>query len=52
MAFFATLPATLPTTGAAMTVQYDFGDKGIRLGEGGNIMIDQACQVTVVWDAN
>lgn len=45
-----TLPATLPTTGARLVEEINFGEDGIVLGEGGNIMCDQDCQLTVVWD--
>lgn len=50
-AFRVTLPATLPTTGAnAGTGQtYTFGPYGLPLNDGGNLVIDQAMQVTVVW---
>ena len=31
---------------------FDFGDSGIRLGEGGNVMVTEDMQVTVVWSEN
>lgn len=49
-AFRTTLPATISSsyTYAYETV-YDFGAKGLQL-DGGNLQVDQAMQVTVVWD--
>lgn len=44
-----TLPATLPTTGARLVEEVSFGEGGIRLGEGGNISIDQDVEITVLW---
>lgn len=47
--FRATLPATLPTTGASVTNVFDFGQYGLPLTDGGNLLIDQTMQVTVIW---
>lgn len=44
-----TLPATLPTTGAEQAITRMFGPYGLPLADGGNIMIDQTMQVTVIW---
>lgn len=49
IAFKATLPGSLPTTGAVLAPVIDFGSKGLPL-DGGNLQIDQTMQVTVVWD--
>lgn len=52
IAFKWSLPATLPTTGAALVNVIDFGGEGyggLLLNEGGNIIIDQTMQVTVIW---
>ena len=45
-----TLPATITyqyTTPVA--VEYDFGEQGLQL-DGGNLMVDQAMQVTAIWE--
>lgn len=45
-----TLPASLPTTGALSSGNVlDFGPYGLPLTDGGNIIIDQTMQVTVIW---
>lgn len=44
-----TLPASLPTTGASLNNTLNFGALGFPLPQGGNIIIDQSMQVTVVW---
>lgn len=45
-----TLPASLPTTGAITSGNVlDFGPYGLPLTDGGNIIIDQTMQVTVIW---
>ena len=53
MAVQLTLPASLPTTGARLVEMIDLTDgngNGLIIGQGGNIMVDQAMQVTVLWD--
>lgn len=46
-----TFPASLPTTGAEVGgVVKDFGPLGLPLPQGGNIIIDQTMQVTVIWE--
>lgn len=45
-----TLPASLPTTGAITSGNVlDFGQYGLPLSGGGNIIIDQTMQVSVIW---
>lgn len=45
-----TLPASLPTTGAVTSGNYvSFGVNGLPLNDGGNIIIDQTMQVSVIW---
>lgn len=43
-------PASIPTSGAVIGTVVDFGEKGLHLGEGGAVTIDQTMQVTVLWD--
>ena len=52
LAFEATLPATITyqwTTANGAQTQFDFGPQGLQL-NGGNLQIDQAMQVTVIWE--
>lgn len=46
-----TLPATLPTTGAVTSGNViDFGPTGLPVTDGGNIIMDQTMQVSVIWN--
>ena len=50
IAFKTTLPSTITYQYAYPVVrEWDFGPKGLQL-DGGNLMVDQAMQVTVIWD--
>lgn len=50
IAFKLTLPASLPSTGAALVQVWDFGPRGLPLPEGGNLIIDQTMQVTLIME--
>ena len=52
MAFMLTFPTFSTTNINNGPYTFDFGEDGIRLGEGGNIMADGDMQVTVVWSEN
>lgn len=52
IAFKTTLPSSIPTTGASLTNVFDFGPEGLPLVNGGNLIIDQTMNVTVIWDLN
>lgn len=50
IAFKTTLPSTITYQYSYPVIrEWDFGPKGLQL-DGGNLMVDQAMQVTVVWD--
>lgn len=50
IAFKTTLPSTITYQYSYPVMrEWDFGEKGLPL-NGGNLMIDQAMQVTVVWE--